>query len=92
MSIYIRVQREHDSRTDPVCLYSELDADRWETRKVEAFRDGSYGYASKKEARGPTRLGVEPIPSLGEIARDDQFKPAEITRDEFDEIWAKAFF
>jgi len=39
----------HDSPEDsPVEFYSELDDDRFETRKVEVFKDGSLGFASEK--------------------------------------------
>jgi hypothetical protein len=90
MITYIRVKWEHDSLTDPIWLYSELDPNRWETRKVEVFRDRTYGYASNTGSKGPTQLGLEPIPCLEEIARDDQFKPAEITQDEFEDVWERA--
>src|SRR5262249_25192281 len=37
---WIRVEWRHDSPDDPVVLYSELDAERWETRKVDVYADG----------------------------------------------------
>jgi hypothetical protein len=38
---YIRVACRHDHRDEPVLIYCELDEARWETRKIEVFRDGS---------------------------------------------------
>jgi hypothetical protein len=90
MMTYLRVRWVHDSQTDPIWLYSELDEYRWEVRKVEVFRNGSFGFASKPESKGTTRLGLEPIPRIEEIALDDQFEVAEITRDEFEDKWERA--
>ena len=73
---YIKVKWFHASPDDPVLLYSELDSERWEKRKVEVFRDGHCGYASANQATDSTRLGEEPIPSLAEIAADAQFEPS----------------
>jgi hypothetical protein len=71
-------------------LYSELDPQRWEVRKVEEFPDGSLGFASAEKSSDKTKLGEEPIPSLAEIAAEPQFKPREITKAEFEAIWEKA--
>ena len=86
---YICVKWNHKHQDEPVLLYSELDAGRWEKRKVGVFRDGHNGFASIDESAGSTRLGEEPIPPLAEIASDPQFQPAEITKQEFEEVWAK---
>jgi hypothetical protein len=43
---YIKVVWKHDHPEEPIVLYSELDEDRWEVRKVEVFRVGSAGYAT----------------------------------------------
>ena len=85
---YIRVTWKHDHRDFPVTLYSELDDQRWEIRKVEVFRDGRMGYASANEAAGGTMLGLVPVPYLSEIARDPEFEPVAITSGEFEEIWS----
>ncbi|MBY0262727.1 MAG: hypothetical protein K2Q20_10310 [Phycisphaerales bacterium] len=41
-------------------IYSELDHDLWERRKVEVFADGRKGYADRSVASGGSMLGVEP--------------------------------
>jgi hypothetical protein len=87
---YIRVLWKHTHPDDPTLLYSELDEARWEVRKVEVFRDGRLGYASGTDSKGNTWLGIEPVPALSEIALDPQFEPAEIPKDEFEEIWLRA--
>ena len=86
---YIKVKWNHSLPGEPVWLYSELDAERWETRKVEVFADGSRGYASATESGGETRLGEAPIPPLIKISYDPQFEPVEITKEEFEEVWSK---
>ena len=86
---YIAVQWHHNLPDEPIDLYSEIDDDRWEVRKVEIYRDGRIGYADSSEQRGDTRLGEVPIPSLDEIESDPEFTPREITAAEFDGIWAK---
>ena len=88
---FIQVKWKHSFPNTPVLLSSELDADRRETRKVEEFADGCRGYASATEIFGDTRLGSEPIPALSEIARDPQFEPTEMSREEFERIWAERF-
>ena len=87
---YIRVYWRQANPNYPTVLYSELDDARWELRKVEVFGDGRYQYASQTASQGCTRLGIEPVPAIEEIAADPQFEPIEITRREFEEIWLKA--
>jgi hypothetical protein len=86
---YIRVNWRQSNPKYPTVLYSELDEAGWEIRKVEVFDDGRFGYASKTESAAGTRLGIEPLPPLEDIGADPQFVPAEITPNEFEEVWAK---
>jgi hypothetical protein len=84
---YIRIRWKHEFSGEPALLYSELDENRWEIRKVEVFPDGHRGYASAAGSFGGTGLSVEPIPPLAEIAANPEFEPAEIGRQEFEHIW-----
>ena len=86
---YIRVHWLHDEPDDPIVLHSELDSTRFEARKVEVFREGRLGYASAEGEHGGTLLGVVPVPDLNEIAQERQFLPAEISREEFESLWAR---
>jgi hypothetical protein len=86
---YIRVQWLHSSPNEPVWLVSELDDRRREVRKVEVFANGSKGYATRDEEVGGTRLGVEPLPSIAEIAADPQFLVSEINKETFEVIWER---
>lgn len=87
---YIRVAWDHDSSDDPIVLYSELDADAREVRKVEVFRDGRMGFADLTESTESTRLGLVPVPELDEIASSREFRPSEITEREFEHYWESA--
>ena len=90
MASYIRVTWLHSFADEPRLLYSELNDERWETRKVEQFPDGRFGFASAKCRSAKTKLGEEIIPLLSEIAADPQFEPVEITKEEFETVWEMA--
>jgi hypothetical protein len=87
---YMKVEWLHDCRDEPVELYSELDANRWEVRKVEELRDGTCWYAWKNVATGSSVLAEKRIPRLDEIGRDPQFLPTEISKEDFEALWQRA--
>lgn len=87
---YVKVKWIHDLPDEPVTLYSELNDDMWETRKVEVYADGRTDFAYGEAQSGSTKLGIEPYPPLEEIAADPQFKPAVISAEEFETVWKQA--
>jgi hypothetical protein len=89
-SSYLNVEWTHSFSDKPLLLYSELDRERWELRKVEIFPDGTMGYAGPGVAVRGTELGQRPVPSFEQIAADPQFEPTVITGPEFQAVWAKA--
>lgn len=84
---YIYVKWVHDLPSEPVHFYSELDADRYEVRKIEIYEDGRIGYATKEFEMEKTKLGIVPFPDLEEIASQDEFKPHIISKAEFERVW-----
>jgi hypothetical protein len=84
---YFKVKWIHDNPDDPVWLYSELNDASWEIRKVEVFRDGSFGFAGQGSEVGGSALALEPVPSIADIAADSQFVPTEINVEEFEDMW-----
>jgi Domain of unknown function (DUF6881) len=86
---YLRVRWKHHDSDEPVLLYSELGDDRYETRKVEVYADGSAGFAGPGEEVGTTWLGDQPVPPLDEINADAQFEGVEIDAAEFERVWAQ---
>ncbi len=87
---YIKVKWIHSFLDEPVLLYSEIDEQRWELRSVEVFADGRIGYANGEISTETTGLSEDPIPQLKDIAADPEFQPEEISKDEFEVVWAKA--
>ncbi len=88
MPTYIRVHWDCQDASEPVWLYSELDGDRMEVRKVEVFRDGSAGYASQADGNNRSELGLAPVPMLDEIAANPEFGAEEIGASEFEAVWS----
>ncbi len=87
---YIKIKWIHESKDFPIDLYSEIDSDRFEVRKVEVFPDGSLGYADAKDSSKDTKLGDVAMPPLDKLNSDPEFKASVISKDEFEEIWLKA--
>jgi hypothetical protein len=86
---FIDVQWRHNDPEDPVRLVSELDAQRYETRKLEFFANGVVGFASASESSGGTALGVVAVPPLSEINCDPEFAGVAITAAQFEALWSQ---
>jgi hypothetical protein len=86
---YIDVAWKSSAVSDPVRLVSELDPHRFETRKLEFFRNGEVGSASGSHRTAHTRLGSETVPSLPEINADPQFCGLELSAPEFLRLWSQ---
>ena len=85
---YIKVDWIHSNPEDPVVLYSELDQEQWERRKVEVYASGVMDYADSHSATGTTRLSIEPIPPLEELSQE--FKAQYLDATEFEQVWSMA--
>ena len=83
--IYIDVVWKQTNPDYPIRICSELDGEGWEQRKIEIFMDGRLSYASKLEENGPAALGLEPVPSISEIQKNQEFEAKEITAQEFEQ-------
>jgi hypothetical protein len=86
---YIRVKWKHTNPDEPVFLFSELDDNGVEKRKLECFRNGFCDFASTNASTGNAKLSTQPLPELEKIAKDPEFEPVEITKDEFEDVWTK---
>lgn len=85
---YLKVLWKHNVPDDARWLYSELDDERWERRKIEVFPDGRWGFADEHQEVGGSGLGECATPSVEEINADPEFEAVEITREEFEVLWA----
>ncbi len=87
---YLRVEWVGAPDGEPILLFSELDEERLEVRKVEMYRDGRAGWAGPSGCAAGSELAYVATPPLDVIASDPEFLPTEITGDEFEDIWIKA--
>ena len=88
---YIRVRWIHELADEPVQLFSELDEDGFELRKVEQYANGHRDVASRVGGTGSTLLGEEPVPSLDAINAQSEFVGEEITANDFERVWNEAW-
>ena len=86
---YICVHWKKPHPGEPSYLYSELDRQRYELRKVEIFPDGRRGFADANEEFGGTRLGETDVPTLEVLAGDADLEAEAITADAFQRQWLK---
>lgn len=84
---YLKCKWIHDFMNEPTIIISEIDENRFETRKIEIFRDGKFGLAAPNLEYMNTRLGEVPLPDMEEIAKDEQFEVQSISSQEFNEVW-----
>lgn len=89
MARYMKVKWIHEQPSEPIWLYSEIVAGR-EVRKIEVFADGHADYADTGSSSGTTMLSETLMPTIEEIAVDEQFQPTEIDAVEFEEVWRQA--
>ena len=88
--IYIKVFWKHDFPDEPILMFSELDNNRNEVRKVEVYRGNRLGYACEKNNKNGTLLSECQLPELSVINEDIQFEGKEIEKDEFEKVWKRA--
>ena len=86
--LYLDVIWKHDDEDEPIRIFSEIDENGYEHRKVEVYRDGKIGYAFAEVEHQGTRLSPEAIPPLEEINRDSQFEAVVIEKADFEKHWA----
>ena len=85
---YIRLKWNHTNPDEPVWIFSELDRDDKEVRKIECFRNGFCDVATAAGSSGTAALMTLPLPDLSALARrDPEFIPLEITKEEFEKVW-----
>ncbi|MEV7424015.1 hypothetical protein [Streptomyces sp. NPDC091212] len=87
---YLKVVWHHEFPDEPVTLFSEIDDERYEVRKVDVYRDGRYDFADSVTSKGATMLGEIATPSVEELAALDEFTPSEIEAGEFETVWRRA--
>ena len=84
---YIRVKWNHTNPDEPVWIFSEVEEDGKEVRKLECFKNGFCDFATPDANSGHTKLNTGLLPDLSILARDPEFIPVEITAKEFEDVW-----
>lgn len=84
--IYLKVKWIHNFDDEPTYIYSELDKDLNELRKVEIHKNNTIGYAFDDIEFNGTQLSIESLPTIEEISLDKQFEPSYISKEEFEKI------
>ncbi len=87
---YLCIEWLHTAPDEPVRLYHELDAERYERRKVEEYRDGTLHSADALHGQGSTFLAWEQHPLVAEIEQDPQFHVSKLTAQDFERVWQRA--
>lgn len=87
---WVRVVWIHAFKDDPVEILVELDAERYETRKIEYFADGRIGVATRDFETDLTGTSDCPMPDLEEINADPQFFAEAIGHERFEKAWDDA--
>jgi hypothetical protein len=86
---YLVISWSHDG-DEAVQFWHELDVDRWETRRVERFADGTMLRTDERDEELDVSLSTEVIPSVKFINDQPEFDARTIGAAEFEEAWASA--
>jgi hypothetical protein len=70
-------------------IVSEIDDNRYETRKIEIWRNGKSGYALHGNEFNGCALGITPIPEIDDINNDPQFRMWMIDKIDFERFWVQ---
>ena len=87
---YILIERIHDEIDEPNKIYSEIDRDRMECRRVEFYPTGMC-FAYGEEHGHEEVLNQEPFPvDLHELETDEDTMARPVNRMVFREVWEHA--
>jgi hypothetical protein len=87
---YWKIYWHHDSPDEPVAIYSEIDPDDYESRRVEEFRNGRVGWADKKGEHGGTSLAYIKFEDIEAVREQPEFSAFAISEGEFEGAWQRA--
>lgn len=88
---YIKLEWFHDIETEPNIIYSEINNQQYEVRKVEVYKGGAFIKCSEEMVDSQIELADIPFPlNLDEINEDKQFLAKYISKEDFEKIWNKS--
>ncbi|WP_369604069.1 DUF6881 domain-containing protein [Nocardia nova] len=71
-------------------LLLEIGKDRYETMKVQIYKDGHTDWATAASETGKAFPAEAPFPSIAEIASQPDIQAWEVTRQTFEFTWVRA--
>lgn len=87
---YILLKWFHNLDDEPYKIYSEIDDQRYEMRKIEMYKNGTIYICDEKMINSQIELADVAFPEdLDEINQDGQFFARYISKEEFESIWNK---
>ena len=82
--LYYKTIWNHRNDCDPIIMYSEIDEERYETKRLDIYYNGHVAYFDN---RTPLELGEAPYPSdFDAINATGQFDVSEISVIDFENI------
>ena len=88
---YVLAEWEHSLEDEPCLIYSELDGSRWETRRVEFYRNGiTFSYGGERGNEGALRQQPFPEDLRDPHTPEGELSAREISPGLFYEIWNQA--
>jgi hypothetical protein len=85
---YLIVKWKHSNPDEPSLLYSEIDEQRMQHRKIDIYPDGRWDFADEHEEVGGSILGEAPTPSVDQLNSGPEYEAVEIDKDEFEKLWS----
>lgn len=85
---YLLVKWEKSSPDEPCLMYSELDDQRMERRKIDVYADGRWGFADEHEEVGGSGLGEASTPTVDHLNADSEYEAEMIDKEEFEKMWS----
>lgn len=87
---YVHIRWDNKSLDEPVSIFSEVDSEDWEVRRVEVFRDDHLAFASERSCTPGCGLAELKFGDLDEINENPEFHAEIIAEERFNEMWKKA--
>ena len=88
--MYVRIDWTHDYDSEPIAIYSEINHEGYEVRKIELYRDGQVGFAQGEIEYNGAGLSEKTFPPLDELNSQDEWDETRaelIHKEDFERVW-----
>ncbi|MFJ6607067.1 DUF6881 domain-containing protein [Streptomyces lydicus] len=90
MMRYWKVIWHHDFEEEPVTLFSEIDEEGYETRKVQEYRDQRLLRTDGSDETAEIGLSEGPVGKFEDVAAQPEFSAFALTEGDFEAVWRAA--